>query len=310
MVIQSLVKQSYDFGIIAGDNIYPYKKEKNKIYYSETLTRGYNYLQRNLQNNKTKHVILGNHNVAANSIKEMEINIYKTPFMLYTEIATCCTICFKNFIFLNTNLITPEHMNDVITTLNSQLSSLTNDLPIFIVGHEPLVAAKKKDGNSFVYLHGFTNIVALLFEYIKKGKNIAYLCADVHNFQAISVSCGQSILPIIVSGTGGADPDLDIFNESDMSSHVKAGMEIYNIEVKIKEKPYGYCIIDNSTNVTYHTFQEHLGPTKTLKPEIDIGFLKVKTALLENPSSIEKPPYTYCNFLQTPLYTKSKGGKR
>lgn len=91
----------------------------------------------------------------------------------------------------------------------------------------------------------------LIFDKIDDGYKIIYLCAHVHNFQFLTVKKGDNaILPIIVSGTGGGDPEI-LTTVHHMPTY--KGMKGYTVTLHKYEHPYGYCIIDG-THVTYNTF--------------------------------------------------------
>ena len=247
--------KQFDFGVVAGDNIYPLKSDnKSKSYYGETIVNGFQKLQKSMKDKET-HIILGNHNAQTNVLnKERELTRDNKLFALYEDIATVTSwsdddnnvIC--NFIFLNTNTFIPDNMTSVVDELQNALNSCTAKT-IYLVGHDPLVASKIKNGRLFTHIHGIKMILDVLFNYMQKtSKNITYLCADVHNFQALTITRViddiKYTLPIIVAGTGGADPDLDIFDPNIKQQNFKEDIDDYKVQVHMKDKPYGYCIID------------------------------------------------------------------
>lgn len=342
-ILQNLSKKQnlFDFGIIAGDNVYPLKMKKegskDKAYYEQTLLKGVNQLKTSSPK-KRKHVILGNHNAAVKvTNKERDLFIENDLFKLYTDIASVTTYSDENtgkimcdFIFLNTNTFTPDNMDNVIIELGKAFGVCqTND--IFIVGHDPLIAAKVKKGESFVYIHGLERILDVLFNHItgdggKEKKKLTYLCADVHNFQALTVShtIGNKTytLPIIVAGTGGADPDLDIF---ETSAEYKGGYidtttlyrKKYNVKVHVKDKPYGFCIINsnNKKTITYHKVidcdENDIVLDKT-KNKNDGGITNVSDyrvrSVYTKPNQKQIVKGSECDFVEydQPLYIKTK----
>lgn len=237
-VLQKLSAKQFEFGIIAGDNLYPIKNKENssKTYYKNTLDRGAKLL--NLaRNEKNVGVAVGNHNVVDGVIAaEREI------FTLYEAPATYVLMNGYNFIFINTNLCP----YDIAKELEECLKRV--DGLVYVVAHEPLVAAKEKDGKKFTVFDGAHAIVDVLFKHIAGGKQIAYLCADVHNFQTLVITRDKLFLPIIVSGTGGAEPDN--IPAISMRCNLVQGLKVKPI---LSAMPYGYCLI-NGKNITYYTY--------------------------------------------------------
>jgi hypothetical protein len=269
-------KVNYNFGIIAGDNVYPVSTSDGKKYYRSTLETGFRAL-RNATKDKHKHVILGNHNVEKGvpglnqpGVEDPQRQLIKqlnAGFQLHEASATHVDSNKAQFVFLNTNHFTkeyvkPANIEDPIVVLRSALTRCTNDKPVYIVGHEPLIAAKVKKGEFFTNL----DLINEVFDEIKekfstnKDHKVFYLCADVHNFQALTITREGFTLPIIVCGTGGADPDLEEVSKCNKDKYLTGADDFkqkivegkpYDITVHAIEAPYGFCII-NDNQITYH----------------------------------------------------------
>lgn len=280
MVLKLLESKSntnaYNFGIIAGDNVYPISTPDGKKYYRSTLETGFRAL-RNATATKQKYVILGNHNVekgidglyqsGVEAPQRKLIEQLSTGFQLHEASATYVYSNKKQFVFLNTNHFTKDYVNTtdkekLIIVLKNELTKCTNDKPVYIVGHEPLIAAKVKKGALFTNL----DLVNEVFDAIKETFSsdnkykVFYLCADVHNFQTLTITRNGFTLPIIVCGTGGAEPDLKEVSKCHQdavlgkTSYFKVNNVNYDITVHALAAPYGFCIIDNN-QITYHKVQ-------------------------------------------------------
>ena len=156
-----------------------------------------------------------------------------------------------------------------------------------------------------------------------KDKTIAYLCADVHNFQALTLQKQGSsslVLPVIVCGTGGADPDLEIF-EAENRQHYTAGTVHermingirYDVTISALEKPYGFCII-NDGSVSYHPLSGFLSKrTDVLSTEC--GNLNITIQSIEQVSPATTKPVcpedgTNTDVIATKIKNSSGGGGR
>lgn len=258
-----------EIGIVAGDNIYPQKdKDKNtgkktKKYYQETWERGIEQLTAATET-KDKHVILGNHNVDRNSIRGLHVTLAEEDktFKLYQDIAAHHTYTDGecDFIFINTNKYTKCREKEVERQLGDALKVCDKD-QIYIVGHFPLVAARNKDSKEYVHLEIINTVYDVVNEYYikqqqeQKVKSIIYLCADVHNFQVLSIKKrgGTYDFPVVVCGTGGASPDdLDGGAVNYMTVGYPPEPQVtYDVTMIHREMPYGYCIVKGK-EIEYH----------------------------------------------------------
>lgn len=308
MVLEELGKDKFNFGVIAGDNVYSRENANgNKSYYQETINSGFNALKANAP----KHAILGNHNVAHESITNAQRSHTTEIFKLYEDFVTPVDISKNTFLFLNTNLLVKYMPEQIKCIFEAELNKAKHN-KIFVVGHEPLIAAKAKKGQSLVQAPNAGILLNACFNFMDHdtNKQIYYLCADVHNFQILYVSRGSSrALPIIIAGTGGAEPDLCVFKN--LKTYLKKhnininGVE-YNINFQAIHKPFGYCIIEsnsyNNINVTYKRLTnktKDVNLTQQVKNElVNFQLQNINISTLK-----ECPPFSSKT---KPLYTKTK----
>jgi Calcineurin-like phosphoesterase len=269
----------FQAGIIAGDNVYPWvskniKGKKIKTYYRSTIERGFNALK---SVGVPLHFVLGNHDVEKKSILSAEKEIAKDSLKL--DIVSYTDYTNVRFIFINTNVmqqvISGTMMNDPTLQIDHRFSHLINELETvlrnskqkwnIIVGHDPLFGLKDKDGKDVV--ESYEN--HLVFDVIAKysTKNIIYMCADIHNFQALLVNYRGAKLPIIVCGTGGARGDnlVDV-KEKHSNSTIKIDNDKTGMaEIKVigTKEEFGFCEIDIFPNTVNITYNQVCGPTDT-----------------------------------------------
>jgi hypothetical protein len=231
-------------------------------------------------------------------------------FKLYEQAATHINKGEYDFVFINTNLFTPKYIKSFTEIdLNNPINVLSNELDkctaktIYIVGHEPLIAAKVKDDEYFTQLKLIGEVYDVIEQFYnkqeKKDKKIAYLCADVHNFQALTLHKQGStlVLPVIVCGTGGADPDLEIF-EAENHEHYTTGKVHeriingirYDVTISALEKPYGFCII-NDASVSYHPLSGFLSK-RTDVLSTKCGSLRITIQSIEQAQAATAPLVT------------------
>lgn len=260
----------FSFGIIAGDNVYPQKQNGIKADYVNTVTRGFDQLKAVAASTKEKHVILGNHNVkmARNptngSITSINNRLsLESDFFLYDKPAHHVTMNEKiDYVFLNTNFFSHEISAKLkpIEQFKVELGKCKSNL-VYIVGHEPLMAAKHKKGvDKLVHLDMINPVFDAIMKWnnLHKASKVIYLCADVHNFQVLTITKEGFTLPIIVCGTGGAEPDPVAHNPPKSITITEINQckavsdcHIYNVEILSQAEAYGYSIIDGNT-VTYY----------------------------------------------------------
>ena len=348
-VLQALKTRegAFNFGIIAGDNVYPKTvKEgctKYKKYYKSTLERGFEHLAASTSG-KQKHVILGNHNVVKGLTDKNEPGVFEkqkevinsyanasaSVFKLYEQAATHVNKGAYDFVFINTNLFTPNYMksfreidsNNPIKMLSTELGKCTANT-IYIVGHEPLIAAKVKDEEYFTQLKLADEVYHVIEQFYNKPDNkhkkIAYLCADVHNFQALTLKQQgkELVLPVIVCGTGGADPDLEIFEAENIEHYTTGKVHErmingirYDVTISALEKPYGFCII-NDGSVSYHPLSGFLSD-KVSSRESQCGSLHITIQSIEPAPPAKQgcpDPVTNADVIATKIKNSSGGGR-
>jgi hypothetical protein len=269
-------RQYYSLGIINGDNIYPDTKT-NPL---DKIEKGFNCLN---SIELPLYVTLGNNDMnddkCLNIKKELEfnkdnINILDTGYLkLNTNLSD------SHFLFINTNLV-KNYSNPELALCYKNLSEIEyNDLKnkmyenlkkklkyiydinnsssvpqhIFIVGHNPLVGIKQKDNiTNLLYLEEMKDITKILLE--SPFKFIYYLAADIHNSQDLTLKYGDKTINIIISGTGGATPDI-IQNFQTISKNYKYKLDTYDLDISINNyfEPYGFTdvTIDSTVHINY-----------------------------------------------------------
>ena len=264
-VIDEIIKHKseYNYGILAGDNIY----QHGNTYYKKTLDYGFQEL---LKTQLPLYTILGNHDVHKESILKahLELNEQRKIILPYN----CYVHYLPNLrlIMIDTNLLTPKQDKGGIyqkllskypsffrvNTAEKLLNNLNYELKkpfdgwTIVLGHEPLLSYKlKKDQLKLTNL----SHVETLLELLSKSPKTIYISADVHSFQVINLPYEKHILPMIVAGTGGADPDINPELSSQLSYTIY-GKE-YTFQMTAENPSYGYVSIEydkQNLKVYYH----------------------------------------------------------
>lgn len=247
-VIESLMRSDLQFGIVAGDNVYPFKTETNtgktKDYKLSTIYNGFSRLN-GLQ--KPIDMIIGNHNVDRSQLLNLEI-LASSPNISLFDTNDIFSFGMANFIMLNTN-----DVDNVVTFLQQLINNetiLENKWNI-VVGHHPLFAIRQKKNKVKESILDRVFEIAGLLNMIP---HVIYMCADVHDFQAGILNFNDRIkIPMVVSGTGGAEPEekpLQGVSYGFKEEHMNV-----TYDISLKDTPYGYCEVEVSTDklaVTYN----------------------------------------------------------
>ena len=282
------IAASFDFGVIAGDNVYAH----NKKYYQSTLEYGFGLLE-NLREHvqrKKIYATIGNHDVYRKKVLEYQIQspVITMPTNMY--IRKDKTAPYLRIIFIDTNIFShkkiplyekarsqirgniedPEIENplDMFIRKDAVVNPHEKTIPIdkkffvvqtesdvialleqlkkedkktqyqgwtIVVGHEPIISIKPKVKNGVSYTKMNTWIPYLrTLELLASMPKTVYMCADVHSFQGWNVHTETGILPMVVVGTGGGEPD------ETLPIHTYSSGE-YKMDLIASEYPYGYC---------------------------------------------------------------------
>ena len=326
-VITSIRSHPFDFGIIAGDNIYPRKSQDKKPYYQSTLQTFHKLPKIPI------YVTIGNHDVKKESIlRKQLITVEESNATSDTRLIMTSNVMNEKrgqirILCIDTNLLggsipaiysIPDipflickNGEDVVKWLSTQLSIFHVGWTI-IVGHEPLVTVRpdKERISQLSYADE-------LIELIAAHKRCVYMCADTHNFQAWNITCGSNTFPMIVSGTGGAKPDPQIALDSTYASLARTGRNQYSIagpngphhiklDLVASRPAYGYCDILCSSTHLYLVYISLSGCIAKNKEPLHIecginGKLRPLAEPAESAESAEActpPPYTNCDFTQ------------
>jgi hypothetical protein len=293
-------EKNIKFILIAGDNWYNNIKDKVKYYFTNILNSG--YLKILDINKETHVILGNHdENVDSSTInKDMlelkkdcmiatqlyflnkdfineddltlekikKINKKQNKILLYTgidieyvEYPKCIVV------FINTNIFDDDIYTDkdlkknYIIKINDKLEEIKSksisNKRFFVLGHVPLVSYKIKKGKELNKLDFFEEIYDILVKY-----NCIYLCADTHNFQISKISKNDKHIIQIVSGTGGADPDIiDNKNQDEFYNVTSMQKEEYEIKYDFYYyKSYGYTKInikdDNSLSISYNKVED------------------------------------------------------
>lgn len=262
----------YDFGILLGDNIYPTKvkntkkKRGRKLTIKKFLSSNVNKYEevKDIANRITKedvdislHVVLGNHDVEKECVMRNQIrhfksntsNIYPKNGIFETENAV--------FLFLNTN-----NIGELIEFIHQFDPEIMNDRWLILCGHDPIFSYKpknkKKKGKTKVRLFQKIDELPHIFAALSRINypKMAYVCADTHNYQLLEVSYSSLTydfaFPVIVVGTGGAEPDpLKDIEENKFYRNETSDLDVDIID---SEAPYGFLemeISKDTLNINY-----------------------------------------------------------
>jgi hypothetical protein len=185
--------------VLAGDNVYPDKIGKKKVYSKTRLRSGIACLPK-----RTVYAALGNHNIAAPSIRREEFKqgregAWYLPFSYYA-------VVFSNrkaLIVLNSNLLEESHrqMEGMMKWFHETLGQLEEaGIAYYLIQHHPIVSRKKS--SLYVLPH-----YEILLDCMMLYPPISILAADTHNYQSGIISYKETSFHQIVAGTGGASPD-------------------------------------------------------------------------------------------------------
>lgn len=281
------VQDKYTDLIILGDNYYPQNFKKltdpitgvkigKKIDFNQKhFDDGFNMIETiGIPN---KYLIMGNHDIVDSlldncnvlelqKVKSDKFNI-KFP---YGKHQVSVDDSIYKYLFIDTtlysqtnktpncfNIVEKKSVNELLCEQNKFIIDELKDLTIkkfLIFGHEPLITLKTKftDDNELNKKNSVLNenLLKILFD---SGKEIIYVCADVHMYQngIIKNSNGKTIQQI-VCGTGGADNDYYCLS----SKYHKIGL--YDFELVNFVDSYGYVeIILTSEGVSHQYFKIH-----------------------------------------------------
>jgi hypothetical protein len=209
----------FDFGIVAGDHVYPEKNARNgsKRYRKSVIDEGFDLLS---GIRAPLFLCLGNHDTADATIeKYIQTKAREFPAMRVCKSCRFDPSPLTRCILIDSNASFGD-------ALPSVLSNLAPGKWNLVVGHEPPVSFKDKSNSE----DGMRFAEALA--QARARFKIVYLCADIHNFQVYTANG----LPIVVVGTGGAKPD---------PLPVERAKEVGGVELRMvaAELPYGYCAV-------------------------------------------------------------------
>ena len=277
LVTDNIKSKETDYSdlVILGDNYYA-KKTKIKVdgvkvttidYKQEDLEYGFELVENiNIPN---KYLIMGNHDIEDTIGKNcigLQSQVNKTDkfnvmFPFNSKIIELVDGTKIKYIFIDTTIYSSKFspscydsvlQKNVSTIIQEQNEFIVNELNddsikfFLIFGHEPLYSIKTKFSEEKQKYRISDAVLIELSELILNnslGKNISYICADVHMYQSGTVSnnTGASVKQI-VCGTGGADKDYFVIDEKTFTK------DNLTYDINITKDSYGYVelIIDNN----------------------------------------------------------------
>ena len=223
----------YSFGIIAGDNAYA---RDDDVYYKRTIEYGFELL-RGLS--RPLYDAIGNHEVVDDVVLQHE---QAQKLLAVSEDMHVADKDGFRIVTINTNLFSHKIKNKDKPSGDALLDQFRRLLLCpyqgwtIVVGHEPLISQKRK-GSHFKTssLIIFDKLIAIMAQ----CKRVVYMCADVHEFQAWNIYYGNSIIPMIVVGTGGAIPDTPLgVQDYSINNINNTGIQALLVAT---QPAYGYC---------------------------------------------------------------------
>jgi hypothetical protein len=282
--------RSYDMGILAGDNIYPYKVSAKRGDKTEKVkgfsTKSIRYMSdvyRRLSTatNKPLNIVVGNHDIESVAVLKEQIKAFHMKANAYAKYSTK----FPNaaWLFIDTEMLQEsptvldatnhnENIPNGIDVNDVDLSTFYKDKTAtdvvkriakfliknprkicFIVGHEPLYTIRVKKQKP-VLIESFKTST-LIAELICAHSRCIYLCADTHNMQFHRISMkgthGDNSFYQLIAGTGGAE--LDELPNPEITAFTNDNVAI---EIQASSGEYGYMdiqLVSDHINFAFHT---------------------------------------------------------
>ena len=245
-VVQNIKKEadSFAFGIIAGDNVYPNKHRITQLERKTNKTPEEEIELQEIKQNPGHHrldifndgkdcvkkigvplyVILGNHDVTQCDIVKAHIADNSSEWNFpsnYYNVEWSVGNKRINLIFIDTNLLSSAtavcYSKDRNVNWSLERKKMLDWVKgniraeydhYIVVGHDPIVSCKAKGGaTKMLFIDKVDDFIECL-----SGKKVYYLCADTHNYQHIKITndkfgTNKVDIEVIVAGTGGAHPD-------------------------------------------------------------------------------------------------------
>ncbi len=286
-VIENIESREREFThlVILGDNYYAEKKKieiggvkvKTTEYIPDDIEHGFKLIER-LKIPK-KYLIMGNHDIEDTLDKECvglqyqvgKAGKFDVMFPFNSEIITLSDGTKIKYIFIDTTVysikadpscydsVIGKNSKKIIQEQNKFIIEELSDSSIkhfMIFAHEPLYSLKTKIFVEDNLPHLVDDVLDNLAEIIlsnSKGKNVFYVCADVHMYQSgiITDKSGNSVKQI-VCGTGGGQKDYFVLDDKIF----KKNNLTYSVDMT--KDSYGYVeFVLNSSEVKYTYINVH-----------------------------------------------------
>jgi hypothetical protein len=283
-------QNTYDFGIIAGDNVYPHKYivangNKEKRYYRKTLEYGYGLLGALKERTRQKCIFatIGNHDVERTRVLEYQVTspVTTMPHNMYAIEKPLILATYLRILVLDTNIYTQPNYASFMNTMKKitrDFYVVHNDADVIahieayrqktrnyngwtiVVGHEPILTIKQKDRK--MKTTAWQPLEPILTTLASMEKTV-YMCADVHSFQAWNIKLDNGrLLPMVVVGTGGAEPDETL-------PKMTHPVNTISMELVASAYPYGYCSVKCSRDSLSFYYQLLHGCTETNEVQLE-----------------------------------------
>lgn len=271
--------RQYDFGVIAGDNIYSHKNAIGKKAYHTNTWRFATDTLPSL--GVPVYGTVGNHDVSNKRVLTEQLGLKTAGDVSFLGPTNCYVIqptLGVRLVFIDTNTLTmdgpPSLYNnngtsaiideylqyksddDVLGWLKTQLAQPFDGWTV-VVGHEPIISIKSKatksppqsvnpENGGIVTELKVTSLNRYydLLDIMSGHSKLIYMCADVHSFQAWNFAWNNNnSIPMVVTGTGGASPD----NPPVPFDRIYTTNEM-PMELVATAAPYRYCEVEVNGN--------------------------------------------------------------
>ncbi len=280
-VIENIESKEQEFNhlVVLGDNYYG-KKQKIEIngvqvktveHIQDDLEYGFNLIEK-LKIPK-KYLIMGNHDIEDTLDKECvglqtqvnKVSKFNIMFPFYSKIITLSNGTKIKYIFIDTTVysikanpscydkVLNKNSKKIIQEQNKFIVDELSDSSIkyfIFFAHEPLYSLKTKifvEDNLPHLVDDVLDDLAGIILSNSQGKNVFYVCADVHMYQSGTVTDKfNNSVKQIVCGTGGGEKDSFVLDDKIFNKNN------FTYSVDITKDSYGYVeIVINSREVKH-----------------------------------------------------------
>ena len=269
-IIDQIAETNCKFGFIAGDNIYPRYKIKNKKTKSKekhVFIKTLNWIDyaksKLINSNKHTYMIFGNHDIEDQILINYQIKLKDSKFEVIsnTDIVKAFMINHINYICIDSNIFFSNIKDE--TYIQKIILTFKHNCQNIIITHEPIHSMKTKKN---VEKTQWTNIGLLVLECIKQfllkctfetnreykdcKHKFLFMSADTHLFQLYTIDYKsleiEFTIPCITVGTGGAELDTPFLesNPSGLFQRLITGHQHINGTIFKEQSTHGYVLFN------------------------------------------------------------------